>query len=363
MAIAPATRVARRRAAHAHETRRRAAARTEPRPPWPFNKLSRTAARRAATALLAVMGLLILIGISGVKFARQPLGYVGVVRNGGPLDDRGVRQILLPGSRITYIGLFSQAPHDYPSVRSLRTYTITSDPRRGSRPGVDVASVPTRDGVQLGVEGIVYLRFVGESDPVALKRFDSTVGTRRFPVPSGAELYPWQGADGFSAMLDGVFRPVLDNDLRREVAGFDCAEIVSSCALVRRTDRPTQPAGSALRKIEERIDRTLSTDLLATIGQPYFRELRFRLVRVTLPDQVQKAIDEAQAEYANVSRDKARVQQARYQARRTRMLGRAYRENPSLASIDAIRAAPKGSTVIVNTGGSQSPSIALSGGN
>ena len=86
-------------------------------------------------------------------------------------------------------------------------------------------------------------------------------------------------------------------------------------------------------------------------------------MRVTLPDQVQKAIDEAQAEYANVSRDKARVQQARYQARRTRMLGRAYRENPSLASIDAIRAAPKGSTVIVNTGGSQSPSIALSGGN
>jgi hypothetical protein len=78
---------------------------------------------------------------------------------------------------------------------------------------------------------------------------------------------------------------------------------------------------------------------------------------------VQTAIDDAQAEYANISRDKARVKQARYQARRTRLLGRAYRENPSLATIDAIRAAPQKSTVIVNAGnGSQTPSIALNGG-
>ena len=87
-------------------------------------------------------------------------------------------------------------------------------------------------------------------------------------------------------------------------------------------------------------------------------------MRVTLPEAVQKAIDEAQAEYANVSRDKARLRQAHYQARRTRMLGRSYRENPALATIDAVRSAPAGSTVIVNAGNSsQSPTIALSGGN
>lgn len=324
--------------------------------------MSHAASRRAATAVLAVMGLLILVGVSGLKFARQPLGYVGVVRNGGPLDNRQVRQILLPGSRITYTGLFSQAPHNYPSIRSLRTYTVTADAQRGSRPGVDVVSVPTRDGVQIGLEATVYLRFAGESDPVALKRFDGTVGTRRFPLPSGGELYPWEGNDGFAAMLDGVFRPVLDNDLRREVGGFDCAQIVASCALVRPSKKAPDGAGSALKTIEERIDRSLNRDLLATIGQPYFRELRFRLVRVALPQSVQAAIDDAQAEYANVSRDRARVQQARYQARRTRTLGRAYRENPSLATIDAIRAAPSGSTVIVNAGdGSKSPSIALGG--
>jgi len=304
----------------------------------------------------------LLIGISGLKFVRQPLGYVGVVRNGGPLDNRKVRQILAPGERLTFTGLFSQAPHNYPSIRSLRTYTITSDPKRGSRPGVDVVSIPTRDGVQVGLEATVYLRFVGESDHAVLRRFDSTVGTRRFPLPSGNAVYPWQGADGFAAMLDGVFRPLLDNDLRREIGDFDCAEIVASCALVRPSKRTRAGTGSAIRTIEERIDRSLAADLLSTVGQPYFRELRFRLVRVTLPAPVQTAIDEAQAEYAHVSRDKARVRQARYQAERTRTLGRAYRENPSLATIDAIRAAPTGSTVIVNAGdGSKSPSIALGG--
>jgi regulator of protease activity HflC (stomatin/prohibitin superfamily) len=321
-------------------------------------------ARRAATLALALMSILALFGVSGVKFERQPLGYVGVVRNGGPLDNRKVRQILLPGQRITFTGLFSQAPHDYPSVRSLRSYTITADPRRGNRPGVDVVSVPTRDGMQVGIEATVYLRFVGEADPARLERFDATIGTRRFPLPSDEELFAWQGASGFSAMLDAVFRPILDNDLRREIGAFDCAQLIASCSLVRPAKHvATASTRSPIRTIEERIDRSLSDDLLATLGQPFFRDIRFRLVRVTLPATVQSAIDGAQAEYANVNGARARLEQARYEARRTRTLGRAYRQSPALATIDTVRAVPKGATVIVNTGGSssRSPSIALGG--
>jgi hypothetical protein len=115
--------------------------------------MSSVAGRRVATLMLAVMGVLALLGVSGLKFERQPLGYVGVVRNGGPLDNRQVRQILLPGQRITFTGMFSQSPHQYPSVGSLRSYTITSDPARGSRPGVDVVTVPTKDGMQIGGGG------------------------------------------------------------------------------------------------------------------------------------------------------------------------------------------------------------------
>ena len=39
--------------------------------------MSERTARRVATVMLAVMALLLLIGISGLKFVRQPLGYVG----------------------------------------------------------------------------------------------------------------------------------------------------------------------------------------------------------------------------------------------------------------------------------------------
>jgi regulator of protease activity HflC (stomatin/prohibitin superfamily) len=325
--------------------------------------MSPLAARRAATLTLALMTVLALFGVSGLKFARQPLGYVGVVRNGGPLDNRAVRQILLPGQRITFTGLFSQAPHNYPSVRALRSYTITADPSRGGRPGVDVVNVPTRDGVRVGLEGTVYLRFVGEEDPALLERFDATIGTRKFPLPNGQELFAWQGAAGFSAMLDAVFRPVLDNDLRREIGAFDCAELVASCALVRPSTRhAAAPTRSALRRIEEGIDRSLANDIVATISQPYIRDLRFRLVRVTLPGTVQTAIDEAQAEYANVNGARARLKQARYDARRTKLLGHAYTRSPSLAMIDAVKAVPKGSTVIVNTSGnSKGPSMVLGG--
>jgi len=262
--------------------------------------------RCVATGLLTLIGLALLIGGSGgVRFVRQPLGSVGVVRNGGPLDNRQVRQILEPGARLTFTGLFSQPPHNYPSVRSAHAYTITSDPQRGSRPGVDVVWIPTRDGVRIGIEATVSLRFVGESDPAVLEQFDSTVGTRTFALPSGEQRYPWDDADGFAAMLDGVFRPVLVDDLRREVGGFDCAEIVASGARFRPSKRGAGD-GSAIRAIETGVNRSLSADLLSTIGQPYFRGLRFRLVGVTLPESFQKAIALGQLASAGVSRDCAR---------------------------------------------------------
>jgi hypothetical protein len=247
--------------------------------------------------LLALVGLALLIGSTGVRLVHQPLGYVGIVRNGGPIDDRQVRQILKPGARLTYTGLFSQPPHNYPSVRSPQAYTITADPERGSRPGVGVVRIPTRDGVRVGLEATVALRFVGESDPAVLEKFDSTLGTRTFALPSGERRYAWDDADGFAAMLDGVLRPVLVGDLRRELSVFDCAEIVAACALVRPSKRGVGD-GSAIRAIEAGVNRSLSADLVSTIGQPYFRGLRFRLAGVTLPGSLEKVIAHGQLEYA-----------------------------------------------------------------
>jgi regulator of protease activity HflC (stomatin/prohibitin superfamily) len=306
--------------------------------------------RRAATFALAVMALGLIVAVSGVKVARQNVGYVGVVRNGGPFDDRSIRGILQPGQRLTFIGMFSQAPHEYPASNVSRTYTVTADPKRGNRVGVDVVTVPTEDGVQVGVEATVFVRFVGESDPAALKQFDISFGSRKYPTPNGRLLYPWQGDDGFYAWMDALFRPVLDYDIRKEIGAFRCAELVASCALVSRgaTDENVPLASSGV--IASRISNALEEDLTDTLRTRYFFDIRMRVARISLPALVQDAVNETQAKYVAVNGAAAELSKARYESRRNKLLGRSYNESPSLATIDALKAIPKGSTVILTAG-------------
>src|SRR4051812_6855361 len=195
--------------------------------------LSRRGVRIAGTAALGVAGLSILLFIAGARLVRQDIGHVGVIRNGGPLDGRSIRQIVLPGSGLTWAGWFSQKPHEYPARGVVLLYTVTSDANRGHRPGVDVVTVPTRDGVQVGIEATVYYHFVGESNLNALRQFDKTFGTREYST-GGPALRPYDSDAGFQAMVENVFRPALDNDLRREIGAFQCAEVVTACKLVRR---------------------------------------------------------------------------------------------------------------------------------
>jgi regulator of protease activity HflC (stomatin/prohibitin superfamily) len=336
-------------------------------PPWALRLMRRGGYRRLAAVIAALIGIGLIIGVSGARVARQNVGYVGVVRNGGPFDKRNIRQILMPGQPLTWIGFFSQHPHEYPASNVNRTYTLTGDPRRGSRPGVDVVTVPTKDGVQIAVEATVFMRFVGERDVKALERFDISYGTRRFPPAAGGKgLYPWQGDDGFYAWLDNLFRPVLEYNLRREVGRYDCAELVASCALVSSgrsaigsTSKPPVADSGALA---DRLSSTLESDLTRTLGQPYFWNIRMRIARVTLPRSVQNAVDDAQAKYVQVNGARAELKQARYQNERNRLLGEAYNASPALANIDALKALPKQATVILSTNG-RTPAVLATPGN
>src|SRR5690606_19956359 len=125
------------------------------------------------------------IGVAG-GFERTSGGEVAVVRNGGPLDDNKVRQIIDPGSSVTWTGLWSQV-HRYPAQQ--RYYTITSDAGHGERSGVDVVVVPSSDGVNMGIEGTLY--FSLNLDHATLKAFDDKFGTRKFRSLDGKMYYPW----------------------------------------------------------------------------------------------------------------------------------------------------------------------------
>jgi SPFH domain / Band 7 family len=217
----------------------------------------------------------------------------------------------------------------------------------------------------VGLEATVYYRFIGEQDENTVKRFDSSIGTRHFRTPDGRLLYAWQGDDGWNAMVDSVFRPVLENDLRQEIGRFRCAEVVPSCALVRGPAATHSRTPSAnLPRIQNQIDGSLERDLTRTLGQRYFWDIRFRLARVTLPGAVQAAVDDSQAKYAAVNGAKAEMRQARYVNARNRLLAKTYNSSPALSNIETMKALPRSATVILSTGNGNGngPSILASPG-
>jgi regulator of protease activity HflC (stomatin/prohibitin superfamily) len=342
-------------------------------PPWFLNLVRHPTGRRSLTVAGAIIGVLLIIGVSGARVVRQDIGHVGVIKNGGPLDTRSIRQIVDPGAGLTWTGWFSQSPHEYPAAHVTRTYTLTADATRGARNESDVAWLPTEDGVQVGVEATLFYHFIGELDKESLKDFDRSYGTRRFPVDGrhGSEtLYPWQGEAGWNGMLDTVFRPVLENDMRREIGRFGCAELLPSCKLVRRAFRhPEEQPGTNIARIERAINHTLESDLANTLGHRYFWGLHFRIAKVTLPENIQTAIDRAQASYANVADARAKARQATYQDRRNKQLADTYDRSPALANIEALKALksiPKGSTVILSGGGNKKgggPQVLAGAGN
>ena len=309
--------------------------------------------------LAVVVGLPMLVTVFG-SFERTGGGEVAVVRNGGPFDNNRIRQVIDPASSRIWIGLASKV-HKYPAQQ--RFYTITADQRRGERSGVDVVTVPSSDGVNMGIEGTVYFRL--NLDHAALRQFDDKFGTRKFRSLDGESRYAWEGDDGWSGFLDQIIRPVIDNDLRTQINSFHCAELVSSCALVQNAQSPqqAQPAQSQqvraqsnnanIAKVQTAINTSLAQDLRQTLGGDFIVDIHFNLVRVTVPENVQRAVDEAQAAFAQVTQAQARVAQAKAEADANKARQDGYNRCPTCAEIEKLKALPQGITVYApgNPGG------------
>jgi regulator of protease activity HflC (stomatin/prohibitin superfamily) len=306
--------------------------------------ISSTNSRDRWKILWVVVSTIVLIVFGSVltsSMTKTAGGEIAVIRNGGPLDNNRVRQVVQPASSLTWVGLYS-AVHRYPAQQ--RFYTITGDTSRGDRTGVDVEQLPTSDGVEVGVEGTIY--FSLNTDPAVLRAFDDKYGTRRYRGSDGRYRYAWEDEAGWSTFLDQIVRPVISNDLREEIGKFPCSELQASCALVQNgggTQVVNAVAGKGnlnIAKIQDSINTSLAQDLTNTLGGQFITAVRFNLAKITLPAQVQEAINKAQAAFAAVTEAQAKVQQAKAEAAANAQRQLGYQACPVCAQIDTMKAIP-----------------------
>lgn len=304
-------------------------------------------------AALFVALIALIVFLAGVTLVKTDGGHVAVVRNGGMFDDNKIRDVVQPGSSRKFEGMFSQV-HKYPA--SQRYYTIAGD-GTGDRPGVDVFKGVTSDGVNgVGIEGTV--QFTLDTNPEVLRVFDDRFGTRTFPVVgSDKSKHAWDGDEGWNAFLDAVFRRVLDNALRIEIQQYTCAELIPSCALVRSNGQEVSgsQANANLNKIQNDIAAELQHDLDTTLNGKFIEVGAFRISRVTLSDEVEAKITQANASKVEIQNQKYIAQQKVEQATGEKLaneqkakgieaLNKAYANNSQKAAIDAIAALPEGLT-------------------
>src|SRR4029450_13114418 len=137
---------------------------------------------------------LVLLGTAIALFSgfdKTTGGQVGVVRNGGAFDNNRIRQVIAPGSGLTWTGIAS-VTHKYPAQQ--RFYTITADASRGDTSGVDVVTTPSSDGVDMGIEGTIY--FTLKLDPASIRAFDEGFAPRQFRGIDGGLRHAFDGEEG-----------------------------------------------------------------------------------------------------------------------------------------------------------------------
>lgn len=310
-----------------------------PRLPRPARGSGR--ARRVLAGLAVGVVVVVAASAAATAVTKTAGGEVAVIRDGGPLSNNRVRQVIAPATGLTWIGLYSQK-HTYPAQQ--RFYTITGDDSRGDRTGIDVENLPTADGVEVGVEGTVY--FTLNTDPAVLATFDDKYGTRPYRTLDGDLLRAWEGEEGWSAFLDQIVRPVISNALREQIGAVPCSELQASCALVQNggslaaVQSSTGRGNLNIAKIQDAINVSLAKDFTSTLGGEFITGVRFNLAKISLPASVQDAINAAQAAFAAVTEAQAKVQQAKAEAQANRERQSGYASCPACAQIDTLKAIP-----------------------
>ena len=303
--------------------------------------------RRAALAVAAgLLALIVLIVGVGTLKSVEP-GQICVVQEGGPLDGRGVKEVRQPSSGVKFIGTFNKQ-RCFPATE--RNYVLSANPRQSDSEAVDFFETPSKDAVQVRIEGQALFRL--NTDERLVEQF-----YRRFGVRTFNGLHPYDDNEGWVAFLNVQFRPVLENALREAIGQYNCVQLNNTCAYVQdanaaaRGEVSNEDNVQNLAEVQAKIAETLQRDLNDTLGGQFFEGVRFRLVQVRFDPEVQQSIVRATAARADVATKRLEAQQkvetaigdrrvAEQKAAAIRSTRGAYANNPAQARIDAIRALP-----------------------
>lgn len=312
--------------------------------------------RRSVLPVLAVV-LFVAFLAAGCRAGGDP-GTVKVVRNGGPFDNKKVKEVICPSQGRHYIGLNSTT-HPYPASGVQRYYKITTDPGEGADLQGAIKA-KSADGFNIHVSGTFEFQTVFDCEKdsagrAALVAFDRQFGVRKFPDPlGGADKAPWQGERGWGAFLNAQFLPIIQNTFRRAMLQFTCEELVASCSLVASRGQAVKidkakakQTGVNLSAVQDKIAATLAEELddvfCGNEGPHekgcghYFTGVKFLMSQPELDDTIETAINASLAAFAAVSQAQAQVQQATQAAEAAKKLANVYKRSPSLVELEKWR--------------------------
>ncbi len=283
-------------------------------------KLKIKAPKKPLAIVGGVIGFIVLlVVIIGGTFHAPPAQKISVIRNGGPFDNHNIREVVVPGSGMSWVGMFSDV-RSYPDRTIQRFYTISHEEGEGFAP----VSVPTKDGVKVAVEGTLYFNTVFDGSAAgqeAAADFDSQFGTRTFAqVGGGDPKHPYDGDEGWLAFLNAIVKPVVDSELRAAIGTFNCSQLIASCSLAANVSRAEDADNTALNleRVQDDLNTRLARAIDQTLGREYLDNYQFRLAAITPPEAVQTSIDRVQAARAQISEAQAQVQCARLEAEANR---------------------------------------------
>jgi hypothetical protein len=327
-----------------------------------------TAIRRyvlfAVLGLGGLLGAIVLIA-SLTSFKSVDQGHVCVVVDGGPLDDRKVSKVRQPGSGVSTVGIFN---HQRCFPANERHYTLSANPAEADSKIVDVVKVPTKDAVEVYVEG--QFRFTLNTDEETLKDFYRRYGSRTF-----GGVHPYDGDAGWEAFLAQAFRQPTLTATREAVGRYRCVELRNTCQYVTNAQAAVSgrvrevETGQNLEKVAEEIGRTtaiqVNTFLSGSCSRPdgpdanstpdvgpcqtYFENVRFTLGQPHFEDSVERSVTAAQTAGADAATARLQAQKKVEEARGRRRVaeedaaairrtGSAYRQNPVKGRIDLAEA-------------------------